>query len=134
MAAEIVSAPFTGNHTIFLSGPPGAGKTTLAVQRLRYLLAQGIPAEQILILVPQRTLATPYYEALASAGRSGRRHRWTWRPWAAWPGAPSNCSGPWWPEPAGFAQPDHPPRFLTLETAQYYMDRIVEPFVSRRRL
>jgi hypothetical protein len=38
-----------------------------------------------------------------------------------------------WPmvaAPAGFAHGSRRPRFLTLETAQYYMDRIVEPFVS----
>ena len=66
MHDDLVSAPYTGNHTIFLSGPPGSGKTTLAVRRLRYLLSEGIPGEQILILVPQRTLATPYYRVLLS--------------------------------------------------------------------
>ena len=66
MQTDLVTAPHTGNHTIFLSGPPGSGKTSLAVRRLRHLLDQRIPAEQILILVPQRTLAAPYYDALQS--------------------------------------------------------------------
>ena len=129
MHADLVSAPHTGNHTIFLSGPPGCGKTTLAVRRLDYLLQQGIPAEQILVLVPQRTLATPYYQALrraespaggivdvATIGGLARRTLELFWPLVA--------------EPAGFAYPDRPPRFLTLETAQYYMDRIVEPFIA----
>ena len=40
-----------------------------------------------------------------------------------------------WPlivRPAGFAQPTRPPTFLTLETAQYYMDRIVDPVLDAR--
>ena len=32
--------------------------------------------------------------------------------------------------PAGFAHPDQPPVFLTLETAQYYMARIVRPMLE----
>ena len=52
MQTELISAPYTNNHCTFLSGPPGSGKTTLAVRRLRFLLKEGIPAEQILILVP----------------------------------------------------------------------------------
>jgi hypothetical protein len=129
MRTDLVSAPHSGNHTIFLSGPPGCGKTTLAVRRLGYLLEQHIPAEQILVLVPQRTLAMPYYQALhradspaggivdvATIGGLARRTLDLFWPLVA--------------EPAGFARPDGPPRFLTLETAQYAMDRIVEPFIA----
>ena len=39
-----------------------------------------------------------------------------------------------WPlaaEAAGFAQPDQPPVFLTLETAQYYMARILRPLLDQ---
>jgi len=51
---------------IFLEGPAGAGKTTAAIGRLLHLLDSGVPASSILVIVPQRTLATPYYEALNS--------------------------------------------------------------------
>jgi hypothetical protein len=35
-------------------------------------------------------------------------------------------------EAAGFARPERPPIFLTLETAQYHMARIVEPLIVER--
>ncbi|MEJ2734458.1 MAG: AAA family ATPase [Anaerolineae bacterium] len=129
MRSDVVSAPHTGNYTIFLSGPPGSGKTTLAVSRLLHLLQSDIPAEQILILVPQRTLATPYYQALhtvkapaggvvdiATIGGLARRTLDLFWPLVA--------------GSAGFAAPNAGPLFLTLETAQYYMDQIIEPFIS----
>jgi hypothetical protein len=130
IADNLVTAPHTGNHTVFLSGPPAAGKTTLAVDRLRHLLASGIPAEQILILVPQRTLAEPYYHFLngperpagavvdvATIGGLARRMVDLFWPWVA--------------GPAGFAHPNQRPLFLTLETAQYYMERLAEPFIAQ---
>ena len=129
MPSDPVTFPHTANHTLFLSGPPGSGKTTRGVRRLRHLLAAGIPGEQILILVPQRTLASPYYEALhapdAPAGGMVTI--------ATIGGLARRTLDLFWPliaERAGFHRPDYPHHFLTLETAQYYMDRIVEPFTT----
>jgi hypothetical protein len=129
MLTDLIAAPHTANHTIFLSGPPGCGKTTLAVSRLRHLLSQRIPAEQILVLVPQRTLATPYYDALKSIDLPAGGLVTV----ATIGGLARRTLDLFWPlvsREAGFAHPQHRPRFLTLETAQYYMDRIVEPFVE----
>lgn len=130
MSADTVSAaPTTGNHTIFLSGPAGTGKTTLAVRRLRYLLEQGVPAEQILILLPQRTLATPYEAFLTSPAAPAGGSVDT----ATIGGLAHRALDIFWPlvsESAGFSQPNRRPLFLTLETAQYHMDRIVEGFVA----
>ena len=91
LPADIPSAPFTDNTTIFLHGPAGAGKTTLARQRLRFLLRSGVPPQSILVLVPQRTLGLPYQAAgPRSGGAAGRARprsrptrrpcgrRWTW--------------------------------------------------------
>ncbi len=114
---------------IFLEGPPGAGKTTLAVARMLDLLAAGVPGGSILVLTPQRTLAAPYLAAIRSP--------------EAPPGEPvtvltvgglaRRSLDLFWPlvaADAGFAQPDAPPIFLTLETAQYFMDRVIDPLLA----
>ncbi|MFL7794850.1 MAG: DEAD/DEAH box helicase family protein, partial [Anaerolineae bacterium] len=52
---------------LFLEGPAGSGKTTAAVARLLHLLESGVSGDSILVIVPQRTLATPYYDVLRRA-------------------------------------------------------------------
>jgi len=128
----------------FLSGPAGCGKTTVGVERVLYLLAQGIPADALLVLTPQRTLAAPYVDALR-----GSTYPPTMMSLAT--GQPFTYAGGqvsvltvgglarrmvdlFWPlasEAAGFAHPDRPPVFLTLETAQYYMARLVRPLLDQ---
>ena len=113
----------------FLSGPTGCGKTTVGVERMEYLLKQGVRADSILILTPQRTLQEPYLASFhapetapggevtfATVGGLARRMVDLFWPLAA--------------EAAGFAHPDQPPVFLTLETAQYYMAHIVRPLLD----
>jgi superfamily I DNA/RNA helicase len=124
---ELVAAPLASK--IFLSGPAGCGKTTVAVERLRALLDARLPADSILVLTPQRTLQNPYAAALglpdippggqvtlATIGGLARRM--------------VNLFWPLVAESAGFAHPDQPPVFLTLETAQYYMARLVRPLLE----
>ncbi len=113
-------------NTLFLSGPFGAGKTTAAIERIQWLLRQErVRGDQILVLVPQRTLGQPYQEALhrpevpagalvqvttvATLARSSVALYW---PLAA--------------RSAGFAEPRREPTFLNLETTQYHMDGLVE--------
>ena len=114
---------------IFLEGPAGAGKTTTGVERLLHLMAQGVPGDAILLLVPQRTLATPYYQALRHPGviAGGMVDVLTLG------GLARRMVELFWPlvsAQAGFVYPDRPPVFLNLETAQYYMARLVRPLLE----
>ncbi|MEW6028871.1 MAG: UvrD-helicase domain-containing protein [Chloroflexota bacterium] len=112
-----------------LAGRAGAGKTTAAAARLRFLLDRGVRADSILLLTPQRTLHEPYLDSLlrdpyagteitpATVGGLARRMVELYWPLAA--------------EAAGFAHPDRAPIFLTLETAQYYMAHLVRPLLDK---
>lgn len=125
---EIAHQPV--HQRIFLEGDPGSGKTTTGIARLQFLLEQGVPGEQILILLPQRTLAQPYYQFINQPGF----------PPGGLPGVVTlgglaqRAVQLFWPaigEEIGFTHPQQPPSFLTLETAQYYMARVVEPYLDR---
>ena len=131
LIAEAIGAvvnPVPGRSRFFLEGPVGAGKTTLAIRRLRHLLQSYVPAEQILVLVPQRSLGTPYRQAMWELDMPGGEVTVV-----TVGGLARRMIDLYWPiigERAGFAHPEQPPIFLTLETTQYYMDRIVTPFVD----
>ena len=114
---------------IFLEGPAGAGKTTVGVERLLHLLDSGIPGQTILVLVPQRTLAQPYYQAIRQPGLTagGLVSILTMG------GLARRMIDLFWPlvvEEAGFAFKEERPIFLTLETAQYYMAHLVRPLLD----
>jgi hypothetical protein len=123
----IIDAP--PDAKLFLSGPAGCGKTTVGVERMLHLLGQGIPADALLVLAPQRTLAAPYVEALRqpSLAAGGQVSVLTVG------GLARRMVDLFWPlaaEAAGFAHPDRPSVFLTLETAQYYMAHLVRPLLD----
>ena len=124
---DLAQAPL--DSKIFLSGYAGTGKTSAAVERLRFLLGQGLRADSILLLTPQRTLHEPYLEGLSLDSYAGGEVT----P-ATLGGLARRMVDLFWPlaaEAAGFARPDQPPIFLTLETAQYYMAHLVRPLVDK---
>lgn len=124
----IIEAPL--GSKIFLEGHAGTGKTTVGVERLLHLLEAGIPGNEILLLVPQRTLATPYYEVLQSSAATAGGTVTT----LTMGGLAKRMVELFWPiiaEEAGFAQPDRQPTFLTLETAQYFMAHLVRPLLDQ---
>jgi hypothetical protein len=117
------------NCRTFIEGPAGSGKTTLGIERILFLLVNGVPGNHILLLVPQRTLAQPYYQVLRGPGvpAGGMVNVLTIG------GLARRMSELFWPviaEEAGFARPDRPPTFLTLESAQYYMAYLVRPLLD----
>ena len=113
----------------FLEGPAGTGKTGLAIEHLLNLVNQGVPADSILILVPQRTLAFPYYRCI----------RDTSFPAGSIPtvvtlgGLAQRMVALFWPLAASLANlsMERQPVFLTLETAQYYLALIVRPLLEK---
>lgn len=124
---RIVDSPL--DLKLFVSGPAGAGKTTAGVERMRRLLAQGVPGESIIMLTPQRTLQEPYLDLLYSPERRAGGEVTP----ATIGGLARRMCDLFWPlagEAAGFANPEQPPVFLTLETAQYYMAHLVRPLLD----
>lgn len=104
-----------------LRGPAGTGKTTHGVARLRELNTSTY--DGILVYVPQKTLAKPYYDAtrdlignqpaiLTIGGLSFQMVSLFW---------PIVSAG------VGFSSPERAPTFLNLETAQYFMAKVIEP-------
>ena len=124
---QIIESPL--NARLFVSGVTGTGKTTAGVERIRFLLDQGIPADSILLLTPQRTLQEPYLDLLESPNRMAGGEVTP----ATIGGLARRMCDLFWSlaaEEAGFRNPDQPPIFLTLETAQYYMAHLVRPLIE----
>jgi hypothetical protein len=121
---------FPLDSRLFVSGSAGTGKTTAGIERLRYLLEQGVPADSILMLTPQRTMQEPYQDLLFSPERRAGGEVTS----ATIGGLARRMCDLFWPmaaEAAGFKNPDQPPIFLTLETAQYYMAYLVRPLLEQ---
>ncbi len=124
---SVIKAPIS--NKIFLSGPAGTGKTTTAVERMKFLLTSNIPADQILILTPQRNLQDPFLNIIHSPEISAGSEVTP----ATIGGLARRMLDLFWPlaaEIAGVAHPEKPPVFLTLETAQYYMAYLVRPHLD----
>jgi superfamily I DNA/RNA helicase len=117
------------NNRLFLSGSSGTGKTICGIERIKYLIKSGIPADSILLLTPQRTLQESYLNAIHGPEMTPGGELTP----ATIGGLARRLVDLFWPiavDSAGFAHPDQPPLFLTLETAQYYMARLVRPHLE----
>jgi hypothetical protein len=125
---QLIGSSF--DTAVYVSGPAGSGKTTAGVEYLKRAINSGIPADSILILTPQRSLAKPYRQYTLSADfpASGAVSILTLG------GLAQRMVGLFWPmvaKLAGFKDPTLPPQFLTLETAQYYLAQIVSPLLEK---
>lgn len=112
-------------NSLYLSGAFGAGKTSAALARIRWLLGQErIRGDDILVLVPQRSLGRPYSETLRGPEiPPGPPVRVT-----TYAGLARAAAELYWPlvaPQAGFRDPGKEPTFLNLETSQYHMQRFV---------
>ncbi|HAE85572.1 MAG TPA: hypothetical protein DCG78_03560 [Anaerolineaceae bacterium] len=124
---KILALPF--DQTLFLHGLAGTGKTTLAGKRMLQLLREA-PDEPILVLTPQRTLAFPYRKLLEQAEGSKSYSV----NFATMNTIARRMVALFWPlfsEQAGFHFPYRPPQFLTLETAQFYLGKLIDPMLDQ---
>ncbi len=106
---------------IFLEGKAGCGKTTAASGRLRVILESTAESSQTFILVPARTLGRPYADSSAAIGARPLIQTYN--------GFVQRSLEIFWPviaETAGFAHPEKAPCFLTIETAQILMAKLIE--------
>jgi hypothetical protein len=118
------------SSSAFVEGAAGTGKTSTGIHYLRALIERGVSGESVLVLVPQRTLGRPYQLAMTAPD---------------WPrkapvdivtlgGLARRSIEIFWPdiaEEAGFESPlEREPRFLTIETAQYYMANFIDPAIE----
>ncbi|PKN87650.1 MAG: hypothetical protein CVU46_03795 [Chloroflexi bacterium HGW-Chloroflexi-8] len=115
---------------VFLTGPAGTGKTTTAKAYLNLLRNNKISGSRILILVPQRSLGLVYQRFIDNFGdfNGGIITIQTLG------GVAQRMIRLFWPLIAPITSkftPKKPPIFLTLETAQYYLNRVCEPFFER---
>jgi hypothetical protein len=124
---QVIELPTSAK--IFLEGPAGTGKTTVGIERMLFLMSTGVPGSSIMVVVPQRTLGVPYLDATNAPGvvAGGMVNV------ATLSGLAQRMVDLFWPivvEAAGFSNPEVPPTFLNLETAQYYMANIVRPLLN----
>jgi superfamily I DNA/RNA helicase len=126
---QIVESPLDAR--LFVAGKAGTGKTSAGIERIRFLLANGVPADSILLLTPQRTLQEPYLELLESPERIAGGEV---TPATVGGLAKRMCDLFWLlaAEKAGFTHPNRPPVFLSLETSQYYMAHLVRPLIEEK--
>jgi len=127
--SAVITQPL--DKKIWLEGIAGSGKTSTGVARLLHLLERGVPAESILVYVPQRTLAQPYLYAL----RQDKRHRGGQATIHTIGSLALKMVETFWfliSQQAGFKHPHDLPNFISLELVQYFMTRAIEPLVNER--
>jgi hypothetical protein len=118
------------SERVYISGPAGSGKTSAGVEYLSRAVSAGVPADSILVLTPQRSLARPYRQLTTASDfpANGSVSVLTLG------GLAQRMISLFWPlvaQTAGFKNPVRPPQFLTLETSQYYLARVMAPLLQK---
>jgi hypothetical protein len=131
LSSEQLNVVNKDNRRVFLEGYAGTGKTSAGVSRLTNLISSGIFGEKILVLVPQRPLGYPYFNALKDPNLPPG----STVDILTLGGLAQRMISLFWPiisYSAGFSRPGIPPIFLTLETAQYYLAKVVFPLIKNQ--
>ena len=114
---------------LFLHGPAGTGKSSVGVERLKFMLSSGISGDSILVLTSQRVLQDPFLAVVNSPesppGGDATPMTMSGLAWRV-----CNLFWPLASRLAGFSYSDRPPVFLTHETAQYYMAYVLRPLLA----
>lgn len=128
---QINSLILSSTNKVYLHGEAGTGKTQLACQRLRYLLSDPEKANQgILVLVPQRSQVRRYQNVVAEI-KASHNVELSIMTMSSLVRRTVELFWPLISDRSGFYRPFEPPSFLTLETSQYYMGRIVDPLLAK---
>lgn len=116
---------------IALDGPFKSGKTTVAVARMMQISAHCNPFQRLLVLVPQLSLAEKYRQAVRDAQfPAGNPPTIT-----TLAGLSRQFIQLYWPfiqGSAGFSSIGSRPTFLNMETAQYFMEQVCQPFLDKK--
>lgn len=133
-ATQEKSADFVSYPSLFLHGPASSGKTSSALLRLQNILTTQPEnsGKSVLVLLPQKSLAKPYKDLLKEIhqpqGESVSIQTMS--------SLVRRMINLFWPVIAShqlFKHPYEAPRFLTLETSQFYMAQIVETMIAQGR-
>ncbi|MDO9545306.1 MAG: hypothetical protein Q7J07_00970, partial [Pelolinea sp.] len=123
---SLINSPI--ESSIFLSGPSGSGKTTAALSRINNIL-KITPGFKILIISPQQSLADPYRNSfIQNSHFQGSLPTIT-----TINGLSREMIRKFWPlvsSEMGFRSPGKSPTFLSLESAQYCLSKIVDPLLD----
>lgn len=123
-------ADHSRDGSLFVQGPAGSGKTTAAVYWCKAVLERVSGADRLLILVPQRSLANPYLEIPRRfPGIDGGRMTVL-----TFGGLARRMIELFWPMiagQAGFVQSAAQPKFLTLESATYFLASTIDPLLEQ---
>ena len=115
---------------ILLQGEFGTGKTTASTFRMLQLEKPGRSTlSSTLVLAPQYPLLRPYQQAqIENRANQSQTVLMTFSSLV------KRNIALFWPlvaEQAGFAHPEIEPKFLTIETAQFYLAQIVDPLIDK---
>jgi hypothetical protein len=116
--------------TLLVRGSAGCGKTSASVERFKALCGQVKDPDSILVLAPQRSLLQPYIDAIHDPDFNSAAPQ----SFLTIGGLAQRSIALFWPliaKEAGFTQYKKPPVFLTLELAQYYLARQIDPLIDK---